>query len=230
MFAPHYQQDPHLSAMGLGFFIDSYDGIKCVSHGGNLDGFCSMLIVAPEEKLGMVLLVNSSFQFNSIIAVDLMRKLLNLPSLSKRLPIPGVLQSPHLWKDLCGFYGPPKGFLSNLRKWMIFAGEAEVYVKENRLMLRSLVGLLQKGYQLYPADANNPLVFEANIEGISSTLVFQRNQQGIIDTLNASGGEFLTFFKRPYRKSLRFRLTAVWGLIAGGLLLIPIIKLIKKIQ
>jgi CubicO group peptidase (beta-lactamase class C family) len=229
MFAPHYQQDAHLSAMGLAFFIDWFDGIKCVSHGGNLEGFCSYMMVAPQEKLGMVMLVNTSYQMNSVLAVELMRKILELPPLSGKLPYPGVLQSPHLWSEICGFYGPTKGLMSNLRKWMMFGGELEVYVKDNKLMLRSLVGIIPKGIQLYPADKNNPLVFEAFMEGISSTVVFQRNLQGIIDALSASGGEFLTFYKRSYQKSLRFRLTALAGLITGSFLLIPIYKLIKKI-
>jgi hypothetical protein len=187
-------------------------------------------MVAPQEKLGLIMLVNTSYQMNSVLAVDLMRKLLELPPLSGKLPYPGILQSPHLWSQICGFYGPSKGLMSNLRKWMMFGGELEVYVKDNKLMLRSLAGLIPKGIQLYPADQKNPLVFETFMDGISSTIVFQRNLQGIIDALSASGGEFLTFYKRPYRNSLRFRLLAQASLITGTFLFIPIYKIIKKIS
>ena len=47
-------------AYGLGWFLEEWKGKKVVHHGGNIDGFNSMVALIPEEKLGFVLLTNVS--------------------------------------------------------------------------------------------------------------------------------------------------------------------------
>lgn len=43
---------------GLGWFIQDWKGKKVVQHGGNIDGFNSMVALLPEENLGFVMLTN----------------------------------------------------------------------------------------------------------------------------------------------------------------------------
>jgi CubicO group peptidase (beta-lactamase class C family) len=50
--------DTHLSAYGLGWFLEDYAGKLVVHHGGNIDGFTALVGMLPEEKLGMVILTN----------------------------------------------------------------------------------------------------------------------------------------------------------------------------
>ncbi len=45
---------------GLGWFLQSWKGLKVVQHGGNIDGFNSMVAMIPEKKLGFVMLTNVS--------------------------------------------------------------------------------------------------------------------------------------------------------------------------
>src|SRR5262249_20704994 len=45
---------------GFGWFLQDWDGLKVVQHGGNIDGFNSMVAMIPEKKLGFVLLTNVS--------------------------------------------------------------------------------------------------------------------------------------------------------------------------
>jgi len=45
---------------GLGWFLQNWKGLKVVQHGGNIDGFNSMVAMIPEKKLGFVLLTNVS--------------------------------------------------------------------------------------------------------------------------------------------------------------------------
>jgi CubicO group peptidase (beta-lactamase class C family) len=45
---------------GLGWFLQDWKGKKVVQHGGNIDGFNSMVAMVPEENLGFVLLTNVS--------------------------------------------------------------------------------------------------------------------------------------------------------------------------
>jgi CubicO group peptidase (beta-lactamase class C family) len=43
---------------GLGWFIDVYRGRRVVHHGGNIDGFSSLVAMLPQENLGVVVLTN----------------------------------------------------------------------------------------------------------------------------------------------------------------------------
>ncbi len=45
---------------GLGWFIQKWSGLTVVQHGGNIDGFNSMVAMIPEKKLGFVMLTNVS--------------------------------------------------------------------------------------------------------------------------------------------------------------------------
>lgn len=46
------------TSYGLGWFIDTWNGKKVVQHGGNIDGFNSLVAMIPEETLGFVMLTN----------------------------------------------------------------------------------------------------------------------------------------------------------------------------
>ncbi|MDH3492302.1 MAG: beta-lactamase family protein, partial [Acidobacteriota bacterium] len=45
---------------GLGWFVQEWKDKKVIQHGGNIDGFNSMVAMMPEENLGFVLLTNVS--------------------------------------------------------------------------------------------------------------------------------------------------------------------------
>ncbi|CAN5597776.1 hypothetical protein BH10ACI1_BH10ACI1_00270 [soil metagenome] len=45
---------------GLGWFLQEWNGMKVVQHGGNIDGFNSMVAMIPEKNLGFVMLTNVS--------------------------------------------------------------------------------------------------------------------------------------------------------------------------
>lgn len=45
---------------GFGWFLQQWNGLKVVQHGGNIDGFNSLVAMIPEKKLGFVLLTNVS--------------------------------------------------------------------------------------------------------------------------------------------------------------------------
>ena len=48
------------NSYGLGWFLESWKGMKVVQHGGNIDGFNSMVAMIPEKNLGFVMLTNVS--------------------------------------------------------------------------------------------------------------------------------------------------------------------------
>lgn len=54
------------SSYGLGWFIESYRGKKHVNHGGNIDGFSSLISFLPDENLGVIILSNLNSPFWTI--------------------------------------------------------------------------------------------------------------------------------------------------------------------
>ncbi len=222
MMDPHYQQDKRLPAMGLGFFLDTFNGHWSASHGGGWTGFTSAMQVAPDEGLAVLVFSNSSIGggwfpvVTEGLATGLLRRLLGVPDPVAQLPRPDILQRPHLWVDLCGSYGPRPGFMTNARIWMGLGGEIEVVVRDNHLALRPLGGPLRRGITLHPIDPNDPLAFQGVYENLPVPVVFKRNEAGQIDRLCAGvPGLLLTLYKRPRLESIRFRVTAVLVALAG---------------
>lgn len=78
VFYPDKATD-HL-AYGLGWFVHDHRGKLAVSHGGTLSGFRSHVLLAPKEKMGVVVLVNRGGTFlPEALAKTLMDKMLGLP-------------------------------------------------------------------------------------------------------------------------------------------------------
>jgi CubicO group peptidase (beta-lactamase class C family) len=48
------------TSYGFGWFLQDWNGLKVVQHGGNIDGFNSMVAMIPEKHLGFALLTNVS--------------------------------------------------------------------------------------------------------------------------------------------------------------------------
>jgi CubicO group peptidase (beta-lactamase class C family) len=47
-----------IATYGLGWFVEPYRGYTMVQHGGNIDGFASLVSLLPEQGLGVVVLTN----------------------------------------------------------------------------------------------------------------------------------------------------------------------------
>lgn len=57
IFAQHIQIAPKVG-YGLGWFVREWRGKKAIEHAGNIDGFNAVVMMLPEEKIGLVLLTN----------------------------------------------------------------------------------------------------------------------------------------------------------------------------
>ncbi len=218
MMQPHYQTDERLPGMGLAFWLDSFDGRRIAWHDGGWPGFTSAMYVAPEQGLAVLAFTNTTALLGGPdpLARTLLRRLLDVADPGASLPQPSILETPHLWGELCGYYGPKPGFMTNVRVWGAVAGEAEVFVKKSRLTMRAMAGPLRKGMTLNRADPDDPLVFQGEYEKLEVPVVFGRNATGQVDRLSVGGlFSYHTLYKRPTLESLRFKVTAlVAGLVA----------------
>ena len=213
MTEPHYRLDERLPAMGLALLLDDFGGHKVASHDGGWPGFLSSMHICPAFEVGVVVFVNASSRAAHEAADGLMRGLLGVPEPSSRLPRAGVLESPHLWPELRGFYGPEGPLNTNLRLWGTYAGELEVRVEGKHLVLRALAGPLRKGGRLYPIDSLDPPAFEVLVEGQAHPVVFGREREGGRVNRLCVGFDRLT--RRPRAGSMRFKAQAGAGMIAA---------------
>ncbi|MBI9044260.1 MAG: serine hydrolase [Anaerolineaceae bacterium] len=63
----------------LGWFAQNYRGSKLVHHGGNIDGFSSMMSFYPNEKMGVMVLANLNSSFaRDVVAWDVLDRILAL--------------------------------------------------------------------------------------------------------------------------------------------------------
>ncbi|MBP6002309.1 MAG: serine hydrolase [Pyrinomonadaceae bacterium] len=77
------------TSYGFGWFLQDWNGLKVVQHGGNIDGFNSMVAMIPEKKIGFVMLTNVS---GSSLGNELMQtvwsNLIDLPKSSEAVKLP----------------------------------------------------------------------------------------------------------------------------------------------
>jgi CubicO group peptidase (beta-lactamase class C family) len=216
MVTPQLHTDPRLGVdFGLYFVLTHYGDHRIIWHNGGWPGFISAMYVAPDDQLGVLVFTNTTSPAPDLIAIDVLHRMLDVPMPISKLPPKGVLQSPHQWPQLCGFYGPKPGFLTNLRLWMGFGGEIEVFVKDNHLAIRSLTGAMRKGLLLHQISPQDPLYYQGIAGKGVIQVLFKENDEGQVDRLLTSTEEL---FKRPLQESLRFKFTAIAGTI-GGLIL-----------
>jgi hypothetical protein len=201
MFEPHYQPDPRIPGMGLGFFRGEVGGHRTVGHDGIWKGFLSDLVLAPDEGIGVLALANTGgFDVRGApvpVANALLRRLLDLPDDAVRTDVP---QHPWLWRDLCGWYSLGPGVLTDSLSRVMLGAGVEVVVRHGQLTIRGQIPLpaVRKGLRLHP-EGDNPDVFRIDLSGFglgTSRVVFSRAPDGEVTGLYL-GLVPMSFQKRP---------------------------------
>lgn len=223
MFKPSFQLDPRVSGMGLGFEPNDESGHRTVWKTGIVSGFHSAMVLAPEDGVGVIVFANTGGLdgrgATEPLASALVRRLLGLPDRALRVDIPA---RPETWRDICGWYGPDPGPVTNLFVRVLMGAGAEVMVRKGHLLLKPLTPLpaMRRGMRLYPDDADDPWVFRVELPGYGKTsrVVFTRGQEGGRATMRLLM-DVLSFRKRPNIRNPRKWVNGALGLGAAGLVL-----------
>ncbi|MGE5333575.1 MAG: serine hydrolase, partial [Nitrososphaerota archaeon] len=219
MFAPHFQTDPRVPGMGLGFWRSTVGGHSAVWHEGTLPGFNSQIWLAPDDGVGVMAFTNGSQGAMSWLLVEasgLLREALGVPDEAIRTDVP---HHPERWDDLCGWYQLSAQW-SDMQSRLMAGLGAEVFVRGGQLKMRVLspIPMLYRGFALHPDDEHDPDVFRIDLSPYgfgAPRVVFSRDARGAaarihIDVLP------LRLEKRPDFKNPRLWMTGVTG-VAGAL-------------
>ena len=202
MFAAHYQPDPRIPGMGLGFFRANLGGHLAVEHQGVTPGFNSQIFLAPDGRAGVMAFTNgaaSVFSTTWLLGESerLLREVIGVPADGIRTDVP---HHPETWGDLCGWYRR-RAQRTDMMAWSMVGAGAEVRVRRGQLVLRSLglIPVLYRGLRLHPDDPDDPYVFRVDLSAYgmdTGRLVFSRDVTGATTGLHFDG-LFLSAQKRP---------------------------------
>jgi CubicO group peptidase (beta-lactamase class C family) len=229
MFEPHYQPDPRVPGMGLGFLLGDEDGHLSVGHDGILSGFLSAISLAPDDGIGVIVLTNTGRLDGrgaaQPLATALLRRLLGLPDEAIRTDVP---QHPDVWSEICGWYGPDPGPVTNLFTRAAFGAGIEVSVRRGQLMLHPMTPLppMRSGFRLHPDDPEDPYVFRADFDaaglGTLRVVFSDRLDSGQPIRLLVNG---MSFEKRPDVRNPKLWLR---GTLAGSAAALAIRHVLRR--
>jgi CubicO group peptidase (beta-lactamase class C family) len=200
MFEPHYQPDPRIPGMGLGFFRGQAGGYRTVGHDGIWLGFHAAVALVPDEGIGVVALTNTGpfgpFAATGPVAHAVLRSLLGVP---EDVPATDDPERPWDWDQLCGSYSFGPGILTDPQPRML-GPAVEVVARRDHLVVRGQlpVPAIRRGLRLYP-DADDPDVFRLILPGFgsgTSLVVFSRDSAGDVTGMHL-GVQPMSFRKRP---------------------------------
>lgn len=195
---PHFQLDSRLPGQGLGFRLDRLGDHPVMWHTGGWPGFVTMMVVAPEDNIGVLVLTNTTHMIPKKLGVDLLRGMLNLPD-----PEAGFVPASGP-EEVCGKYLiPSEGMNTNLSRLHYFGQALEVYRAGQHLWIRGEAGGFKEGVPLYEAevDAESPAFWipsTAELEAaampllLPSRIVFRRGADG---TLNRAQFGYFEFYR-----------------------------------
>ena len=201
MFAAHYQPDPRIPGMGLGFFRANLGGHLAVEHQGVTPGFNSQIFLAPDGRAGVMAFTDgaaSVFSTTWLLGESerLLRDVIGVPADGIRTDVP---HHPETWGDLCGWYRR-RAQRTDMMAWSMVGAGAEVRVRRGQLVVRSLglIPVLYRGLRLHPDDPDDPYVFRVDLSAYgmdTGRLVFSRDATGATTGLHFDG-LFLSADKR----------------------------------
>jgi CubicO group peptidase (beta-lactamase class C family) len=222
MFEPHYQPDPRLPGIGLGFFRADLGGHRAIEHQGILPGFNAQLYLAPDDGVGVLGFTNGAS--NAVVwLTEEMRRLLGdlIGAPADRIRT-DVSHHPELWSELCGSYRPIAQ-RNDTMVWFMTGVGAQVSVRGGRLWLRALspIPALYRGFPLHPDDETDPYAFRIDLSAFdfgAPKVVFSHD--GPSTRLHLTGLVPMSAERRPAPRHLGRRAVGVaaTGTVAAALL------------
>ena len=148
MIDPHWAPDPHLENWGLSFSRMTRFGRFVFGHGGGvLGGWNSMLLVAPDEGVALIVHANAMFDDFGKLVSRLLAATLNA---APPRALPGQTEL-RLLEAAPGVYQARPGALTNFRV-MGSLGRLQIQAADGALTIFSRRGSWKRGAPMIPGD------------------------------------------------------------------------------
>jgi CubicO group peptidase (beta-lactamase class C family) len=217
MTAAHHSIGAGPPGMGLAFTLHECAGHPAFGHDGNMPDFASMLLIVPEAGVAVVALTNTGTVGGANeLAYAVLRHTLGAPDPAVTLTAERVADMPQVWSGLTGSYAPAPGFLTNVRTWQMFGGEAQVAVRSRRLQIRALAPsrAIRQGLVLHRTDQRDSSRYAFVHEGMVVPVRFERRGDGRAECMKIGRPVNVVLYRRSAARSsaLRLRLGAMAAL------------------
>jgi CubicO group peptidase (beta-lactamase class C family) len=196
MHRQQFTYDPRINGMCYGFYEGSLNDQKIIEHGGDTIYFHSLLVLLPEEKVGIFVSFNS-LDMEPENRLGGARVELKQAFLDRYYPIPdsSSLQTPADFQQragqLTGSYGITRTVYTTYEKLIGIMMKIDVSATED--------GLIFLSKQWVEVE---PMVFHE--VGGQQTLVFREDSQGCITHMFVSGWPILAFVKLAWYEAPMF--------------------------
>jgi CubicO group peptidase (beta-lactamase class C family) len=147
-FEPHYRPCATHPGIGLSFFRDTRGDHRIVGHGGDVPGFATAFLLAPDDGVGVIACGNNGHPAVGLAAHRALCALLGVDAGPPR----GRPLRPEKWGDLVGRYRPDPGALTNAR--MLYLGAVKLAIRRRKLVLWTPAAWLvhERAFEMLPAD------------------------------------------------------------------------------
>jgi serine beta-lactamase-like protein LACTB, mitochondrial len=113
---------------GLGWQLGATDGVKDVGHGGSQQGASAMMLIAPDARAGVVVLINSDAAGASELATRLLEIVLGLPHPDRK----EIIVNPKIYDNYIGDYEATSVVMTvsraDDRLFMQFPGQQKIQI------------------------------------------------------------------------------------------------------
>ena len=179
------------STYGMGWFIHAYRGHRMAEHGGNIDGFSSLVTLLPQENIGIVVLSNmNGSPVPYILTYNVIDRLLAL----EEIPWNERFKKEHDEFKEAEARGKDKSETDRVsgtspsHALEAYSGDFEhpgygtISVQQNGDQLKAVYNSMELPLKHYHYDT-----FEANVErfDVNIKMSFSTNIKGDVDTLSA---------------------------------------------
>ena len=160
MFSPHYQVDGRVRQIGITFFLrENYFGHRIAEHPGAVPGFTAEMMLAPDDRIGILVLANSAGQAPFQLAAGLARILFNYQEPAGRFE-----PDKKAWPKLVGYYfSPEPDFLTDARFLTNSDGAYRIMVENGKLRFGTLAP--GESYELEQVNQSDPYFYRIVVAG-----------------------------------------------------------------
>ena len=167
MYEPRTWLGDRVPLQGWCFFLGQEGKHRSVYHYGDLFGFESALLAAPDQRITVVVLVNRQSRGGAQrLGIDLLREVLGLPA-PPSVDASESHTSPDIAAAVSGDYKAVHGPTINLRSFALTGGRLRVRNRGGALFMQGRFGPLRSPVQLMPINPEDPLWFRFNLRGFA---------------------------------------------------------------